>query len=396
MSLLLSLALVAAAGASDRAQATRAFESLNQPLTASQTALGGLSPIGTGGPEMLRANPAGLVDSETPELRLSHRSWQKGLQQEWTGVALPVGRFVLAAEVAATHAGELSAFDAEGRELGSFRPVELIVGAGGAVEIGGRLSAGATIHFLRLDAPGGALQGLATDVGLAGRFGRTRVGLCLRNLGPDVDGDIGSYRLPRSVMLGIEQAVTSRTSLSLVGREEPDGTARFQASGRWSPQNGIALLAGTSYEPARVSSSFAPSLGADFAVGRVSVSYGFTAEGDLGSVHHVSVGLRPWRGAATLKSDGNPEIDRPSTTNERTTRTPPIAVESAAWSVWIGTHRSREAAAVEIRALRLEGFGDATIVEGKGETFRIRVATNLAESDAQALARRIRGTSARD
>ncbi|MBD3161905.1 MAG: hypothetical protein GF346_06440, partial [Candidatus Eisenbacteria bacterium] len=190
-----------------------AFESLRDPLTALQTARGGPQPSELGGAELIRANPAWLASTDRVRIGASHRSWQIGLQQQWSGAAWPLGRGTVALEGSALHAGELPAFEPDGSPAGSFHPVELVVGAGFGAPLGGGVSAGLSGQLLYLDAPGDPLRGFCLGAGIGLEVGRTRLGLALRNLGPEMAGENGTYRLPAEAAIGA--TVSMRRGLDL-------------------------------------------------------------------------------------------------------------------------------------------------------------------------------------
>jgi hypothetical protein len=272
---------------------TFAFESLLRPLTAPQTALGGLQACSDPGPEAIRSNPAGLSGVCGFTGSVSHQSWQGGLSQEWVGGALPLASGVIGIETSAVHAGQLPSYAEDGASLGSFTPVEFVVSAGFARSILPGFRGGAALHALSLGGGGTELRGVAFSVGLEFAPGTSRLAVALRNVGPDLNGDRGTYRLPSQVAAGIEQEIGLGTRLSLSGAVD-----RY---GQWSASGGlrvigpasVALLCGAAYSTGAAAQSFSPRAGISVPLRAMIFSYSYAPADLVGSTHHISLQIPP-------------------------------------------------------------------------------------------------------
>ncbi len=375
---------------------TYAFESLRQPLTARQTAWGGPAACGEDGPATLRGNPAGLGAVPGTSFALSHQTWQSGLQHEWSGGALPLGIGGLGFEIAATHAGSLPAYDESGKSLGSFQPLELVIGAGYGAPLASRVRLGIAGHALSLSAPDGGMRAFAVDVGTEVDALGGVVGFVLRNLGPAPRGEGDSYRLPTELACGAQRAIGSRGRISLTAVLDRDGSRRIAGGGRLAGPGGLALLAGVLHEPESADRPTSIRGGLELEMRAVRVSYAFVPDAELGATHHISLDLTP-RGS---RSAFAAPIDESAVPSVSSRETPAACIAQPArpgperWSVWGGTHRDREGAEAEVRALLVESVTTASVVEAGDGTYRVRVASDLTRSVAASLAHRLRATAA--
>lgn len=285
---ILSLALTVPA-ASEASGGSFAFESLLRPLTALQTAMGGPPACSDPGPEAVRSNPAALARADRPGAAASHQGWQGGLSQEWIGGVLPLGGGSLGIEASAVHAGPLPAYDAEGASLGSFTPVELVVGLGVARSLLPGFRCGVAAHGLSLGGGGGDLRGVSFSLGAELEVVDTRFAVALRDIGPDLGGEAGSYALPSQVAAGLEREIGLASRVSLTGVLD-----RF---GDWSASGGVrvtgparfSLLCGAAYLPGRAESPFSPRAGIAAPLGAMLFAYSYAPDGVVGSTHHFSV-----------------------------------------------------------------------------------------------------------
>jgi len=291
-SLSIFLLLLFHVGSEARAE-SYAFASLRQPVTASQTAWGGLSPCAEGGAELLRSNPAGLARSTGLRFDASHRAWQLGMKQDWIGGSVPIGSWAVAIDGLATHSDALQGYDEAGIETGTFTPVELSVGVGIGRRLTDNLRIGFAAQYLSLEGVGTRLSGHSFNVGVETEILGSRIGLAARNLGPNVSGDSGIFSLPAEASLGIETApirpIRLSASLTLDRGEGID----LHGGLRWDLPGGLALLGGLLYRPEGYDRRLSPRSGLAITLPFVSATYAFVPDEDLGATHQLSLSLRP-------------------------------------------------------------------------------------------------------
>ena len=386
---LLPLALgiqVSAAGAQ-----SFAFESLRAPLTARQTARGGLLPSETGGAELVRSNPAWLARSEDLRVGASHRSWPSGFQEQWSGAVWSPGLGTLALEASAFHAGELPAYDAEGTPAGSFRPVELVVGAGFGAAVAHGIVAGLSGQILHLESPGEPLRGFCLGGGIGVEVGQVRLGLALRNIGPSVRGANWTYRLPAEAALGGSVPLARALDLSAAGTLDRDGAWRGGGSLRWQGPGGLALLGGLANRDDGIGSVLGANGGVEIDLRTVLFAYGYASDAEIGGTHHLTIEFLSIRRDAP---ETPPQWATPAIEEGGEAAAPGGRAPAPSWSVWGGMHATREGALQEVRSLELQEVSGAEVVPLPTGMLRVRVAADLSERDARGLARRINAVAA--
>lgn len=348
-----------------------AFVSLRRPATAQETCWGGLEGSGVGGPEALRANPAGLAEAAPPCVTLAHQSWLSDLQQQWSGWKGPLGKSgSVALELAATHAGTLDAFDEDGTPLGTFRPVEGFAGVGMGLRVSEGTRLGCSLHALYMGAAADHLTAYSASFGLESTIQGGCIGIALRDIGPDPRGEQGTFRLPSTAVLGLSGPIRHLGVLSLTGGLDRDRSLSLSGGARWTPANAFAFLAGFSYRTENVDHAILPAAGIEINMGSVGVGYAYAPSADAPPTHHLSLRLS---GAAHERRTGDASHP-PSPTN---------------WIVWGGMHRSQSGAQAEVRALETQGVSGAAIVPGNDGSFRVQIAVHLGEKEAIELARRL-------
>jgi hypothetical protein len=223
----------------------------------------------------------------------SHQGWQGGLSQEWVGGVIPLAGGGLGVEASAVHVGQLSSYAEDGSSLGSFAPVELVVGVGFAHKLLPGLRGGAAVHALYLGGGGGDLRGVAFSLGLEFSAVASRLAVALRNVGPDLRGDRGTYRLPAQAAAGIEQEIGLGARLSLTGTV--DRYRQWSASGglRVSGPASVSLLCGAAYAPGTAASPLTPRAGISVPLRSMLFSYSYAPADAIGSTHHLSLQIPP-------------------------------------------------------------------------------------------------------
>jgi len=216
------------------------------------------------------------------------------------------------------------------------------------------------------------MTGYSFDCGLEANIAGGSVGLAVRNLGPDPRGDQGCYRLPAEIAGGIQRRF-GRSTLSVTGTMDRDHDLGLNGGGRWDATAALAFFAGLSHRAADSSNDIRPAAGVEVAVGSLGFAYSYAAAADGAGAHHLSLSLAA-RECARPAAQGGARI------------------QHRTWAVWGGTHRSRESAEAEARALGSQHVENATIVPDAEGTFRVRIAAHLDETAAESLARQFGAT----
>jgi hypothetical protein len=270
-----------------------AFESLLRPTSALQTALGGLHACTDGGPEALRANPAGMARSLGLVASASHQAWQAGLSEDWVGGVCPVASGCLGAEVSALHAGSLPAYAEDGTSLGSFIPVEMAVGVGYARGISAGLTSGAALHALYMGGGGEELRGISLDLGLEYAHETTRLAVAVRNVGPNPSSGGESYRLPTQVVAGVQRSFGFNAQTNLTAALDRNRGWLVVGGARVSGPGGVSLLCGLAYSRSAAQDELSPRGGLAITMRTVLLAYSYAPAGETGATHHLSVQFSP-------------------------------------------------------------------------------------------------------
>jgi hypothetical protein len=404
------------------ARATSAFPSLSEPTTPEQAVWGGPMAAGGLGPDALRANPSGLANASAFHLMASHRSWQFGLEQEWIGARAALGSTWLGFEVSALHAGSLEGFDEQGIATGSFHPLELSTGLGLARAVTPSLTLGASAHGLLLGASSPSVRGWTGNAGATLSIGRHALGLALRHLGPAIEGEQGSYRLPSEIAVGGLHPLPAGIEAAWTAVLDRDEEREVHGGLRWRPSRVLGLLAGGLWNSEEKAIDLRA--GAEIDLAALRLAYGFVPDRELGTTHQLALALRiapRWKGnaespdspterrgeavapasppaggrahgdspPAPAKPAFPPAAAAPSIAGSAVVASPPAAADPtpATWSVWGGRHRTVESARVEARAWGAAGITPGEPVAQADGTYRVLLRRGLAQEEAQRIAR---------
>ncbi|NWF91194.1 MAG: hypothetical protein HXY50_17240 [Ignavibacteriaceae bacterium] len=273
-----------------------AFESLRRPVTSAQIAWGGQHGAAAGGPDALRANPAGLAAETSPSIGMAHQDWMWGLKLDWAGASMGLLGGVCALDVSALHTGAMPSYDADGRERGTFDPAELVGGLGYARSVAPGLRIGASLHLLRLHLPGRPGGGVAFGLGGTYDAGPVTFGVCGRNLGSDCQMEEDRYPLPAEIALGAAMALARHSRLAISLLAEREGEARALAGLRVGGPVGSSLLAGLALRSDRRAEPATLSGGVEIPLGGVLFGYAYVPEQETGAAHGFSVSIAPGNG----------------------------------------------------------------------------------------------------
>jgi len=315
---LLVLALAAAPARAAKYAGTSGLDFLNLDANARAVALGGAYTALASDANALLYNPAGLGRVSASELTFMHDEYVQGLAQEYMSVATVQG---LGASVNYLRFGDVTRtrIDAPDGTLGTFGLSDLALSGGyGRSFLGGTLSAGAGLKYLRESVDDIAASGEAVDAGVMyappPAPGLT-LGASLLNLGPGVRYATQSSPLPTTARLGAAYAF--------------DGLgARHVAAFDLTQQRSDALRWGLGFETtvlrmmalrlgftSRNDAGLGLTGGVGWAWQALSIDYAFSPYGDLGLAHRISLSFRWGRAEAVAPEREAAEdraVERPS------------------------------------------------------------------------------------
>ncbi len=201
----------------------------------------------------------------------------------------------------------LEGFDDDGRETGSFRPMEWSAGFAVRFPVGRTFSAGLGARSFRLEDDSSPMSGFSGSVGLHWAGSERRLGVALTDAGPGTSGGDTPASLPTRWRAGFEQDIESGT-WTLAGLMEGgrDGSRRFVAGMVARPVAGLELLAGVASETGGGTDPLGHwSAGGRFRHGAIELSYAFLPGGKLEPTHHLGVCLSFGEAAGYLEQKGS-------------------------------------------------------------------------------------------
>ncbi len=270
---------------------TLAFLSATRPLTATQTASGGLPAVGTDPAAATRSNPAGLARAERAAAAAGHQSWQSGLALESLTGSIATSLGGIGVDVSAVHAGSLPAYDAAGATLGSFQPIELAVGAGWGRSVLPGLRVGLGARWLYLHGGESAITGVGFDCGLEVDFLGAVIGGGARNLGADAVGPSGRYPIPTEFTLGASRPIGRLARLEIHSVLREGEVPIVFGGGRFHGPGGISLLGGAAYDSNDPQLGFRPRAGLAIGTRGLELAYAFAPDEETGELHHFSLSV---------------------------------------------------------------------------------------------------------
>lgn len=339
----------AAASRATAGVAEQAFGSRSLPPEPMWQALQGADAATAGDASAIWGNPAGIGGVEAAQVTLGHLSWAGGLAREWGAVALPLSdTWHAAADFGILHTPALDRYDAEGTYLGSMSPSEWTSAFALAARAGRGWTLGAGARLFSLQMPENSLRAVGYMAGLRREGVRWSIGLAATDLGPDVEGEHGSYALPTRYRAGIAWHGLERSFRLSASAEYVRGDELRVAAGIVvSPLARLQLIAGAS-RGGETDVAAPWSVGAAFDPGPVRVAYAFRAAGALEGTHQVGLSWTTGR------------RDMPQRAEAR-------------YAVWGGRFARPEDAAAELAVIRSHGFPRASLVQEEDGRTRILI-----------------------
>ncbi|UCD64984.1 MAG: PorV/PorQ family protein [Candidatus Zixiibacteriota bacterium] len=243
-------------------------------------------------------NPAGLANLEHNEILLSHYAWYQDMSLEYAVFARRLDNSMgLAASITYFNYGTIEGYDIDGNATGELSAYDLAAAVSFAMAAGDRLSLGLTGRFITQKLDDVGASSFAFDVGARYRFGRFSAAGVLSNLGPNMNFEGVSERLPTAGRIAVAAQVIEDRLLTSIELEK-----RF--SGNTVVRNGMEIVFNEQYF-VRTGYNFYPSaenrsLGSGFTVGlglelsRVDFDYAYTFEEKYAAedLHRFSVSFR--------------------------------------------------------------------------------------------------------
>jgi len=239
-------------------------------------------------------NPAGLIHVRTSQIGLMHNEWFEGIRYEFLGYVQPVGDFgTLAGSVSYVSMGELDKTDETGKDLGTFRPYDILLGLSFGKRLNNSISLGINAKFLQEKIDTEKAQAFAVDLG--GLYSIPNSGLVLginvQHIGTKMKFIEESFSLPLNLKVGAAyRMIDDALTLALDFNRPVDNDSDIGLGTEYRIMGIINLRAGYRYtfggNDLGTASGLRAGLGVEFR--DYKLDYAFVPYGELGQAHRIS------------------------------------------------------------------------------------------------------------
>ena len=240
-------------------------------------------------------NPAGLIKLERPQLALMHNEWFAEINQEFVGIALPIGK----SNSVGLSANFLSFGDIEGRDQDGnltevFRPYDLAMILSYARGFGNTLSFGVNAKYIREQISDENGTGVAFDFGGLYNFSQfpLSIGINAQNVGPRVKYVEDAFQLPFVLRVGTAYRLLNDDAILTMDFIRPtDNDNAFAVGIGYTIANILQIRTGYKYQLGGNDLGANSGLTGGFGLSilRFQIDYALVSLGDLGLTHRLSL-----------------------------------------------------------------------------------------------------------
>lgn len=240
-------------------------------------------------------NPAGLSKLEKPQLALMHNEWFAEINQEFVGIALPIGK----SNTVGISANFLSFGDIQGRDQDGnlteiFHPYDLAMVLSYARGFGKTLAAGINAKYIREQISDENGIGIAFDFGGLYSFSNVPLsfGINAQNVGPRVKYVEDAFQLPFVLRVGTAYRLFNDDAILTLDFIRPtDNDNAFAAGIGYTIANILQIRTGYKYQLGGNDLGAISGLTGGFGLSllRFQVDYALVSFGDLGLTHRLSL-----------------------------------------------------------------------------------------------------------
>ena len=240
-------------------------------------------------------NPAGLSKLEKPQLALMHNEWFAEINQEFVGIALPIGK----SNTVGISANYLSFGDIQGRDQDGnltevFRPYDLAMILSYARGFGKTLAFGINAKYIREQISDENGTGIAFDFGGLYNFSNVPLsfGINAQNVGPRVKYVEDTFQLPFVLRMGTAYRLFNDDAILTLDFIRPtDNDNAFAVGIGYTIANILQIRTGYKYQLGGNDLGAISGLTGGFGLSllRFQVDYALVSFGDLGLTHRLSL-----------------------------------------------------------------------------------------------------------
>ncbi len=288
------LAAVLLPATATQAEAAEAFEFLRLPLAARTAALGGSGVAAADDWAGSQWNPAALGRIARGEAVFGGAKWLVESRHQALGAALPVGaRGGVSLTLFSLDYGDVPAFDGAGQHMGDAQARDSLARLGYGQALTDRLWLGAAGAYAEEKLGDHRARTWAGDTGVIWsprQWPGGSLGASVRNLGPGPKFDRERGELPRTYQAGASwQAFDGGLTIN-TDALWTDGESSLLTGVEYWARGAVAFRAGYDGRPAKDGAGVTAGLG--FRAWDLVFDYAYTAYGDLGDAHHLTLSYR--------------------------------------------------------------------------------------------------------
>lgn len=240
-------------------------------------------------------NPAGLTKLQRPQLALMHNEWFAEINQEFVGMAFPIGK----SNTVGISANFLSFGDIQGRDQDGnlteiFRPYDIAMTLSYAREIGQSLALGINAKYMREQISDEKGTGVAFDFG--GMYALSNLpisfGINAQNVGPRVKYVEDAFQLPFVLRLGTAYRFFNDNAILTMDFIRPTDNDNAIGLGiGYTIANILQIRTGYKYQLGGNDLGALSGLTGGFGLSilRFQIDYALVSFGDLGLTHRLSL-----------------------------------------------------------------------------------------------------------
>ena len=240
-------------------------------------------------------NPAGLSKLEKPQLALMHNEWFAEINQEFVGLALPIGKSnTVGISANFLSFGDIQGRDQEGNLTEVFRPYDLAMVLSYARGFGKKLSFGLNAKYIREQISDENGTGIAFDFGGLYNFSNVPLsfGINAQNVGPRVKYVEDAFQLPFVLRVGTAYRLFNDDAILTFDFIRPtDNDNEFAAGIGYTIANILQIRTGYKYQLGGNDLGAISGLTGGFGLSllRFQIDYALVSFGDLGLTHRLSL-----------------------------------------------------------------------------------------------------------